>query len=255
MVEHPAATIEQATAALKDVKKLTTNGYKGNKPLYYVADEFSYMAERTWSQLESRFTGFRLWGKMREICIDFRDAAREANVGVIVNTWVAGPVTKSSGKFVRGGPQLPSDMPEKFPAIADGLILAEYDIARSPWPWRYRTTGDANWGMKWRDARVPSHAPMNLGEMLRFSGYKAPRPAVMAWAEETVETIAQHLLGVPLQQHAAICEDAYQLLRKQYDPRHAKWAVIDARDRALLHSAQARQWATFAPPTASLATL
>jgi len=258
LAEYPVRTIEDATRALVDLRKLIQSGQAKKMkhvPQWFVADEFSYMADRTWAGLEKRLTGFRLWGKMREVCIEFRDAARECGIGVIVNCWEQGPTTKSTGKFIRGGPQLPSDLPEKFPGIADWIFMVEHDTARTPWPWRYRTKGDANWALKCRDHNLPGQAPMNLGECLRHVGYAAPRPDHLPWMEETVEALAVTLIPRPKGDYAAVCEDAYTLLVGNFDPRHAKWAVTDARDRALLRTAHAQSWATFSSAPTALLTL
>jgi len=246
MAEYPAKTVEEATKALMQIRKVVANGAK-RKPLYYVADEFSYMAERTWSALETRINGYRLWGMMRKIVIDFRDAAREAGVGIIVNCWDQGPTTKSSGKFVRGGPKLPSDLPEQFPGIADFIFLCEHDATVQPWPWRYRTRGDQNWALKDRSHTTPSPAPMNLGEVLRASGYDVPYPVPMQALEGSIDGLAQHLGMVDPSQVMPVCEQAYQIIVNQgTDPRYAKWAVSDARARAALRQSHTLRWASFA---------
>ena len=257
MSEYPAKTIEDATKALLEIKNLRSNGYKGTKLKWYVADEFSYMADRTWTALEQRLSGFRLWGVMRKVCLDFRDAAREAGVGVIANCWVADPVTKSSGKFVRGGPQLPSDLPEKFPGIADYIFMCVYDAAIQPWPWYYRTEGDNNWALKDRDHKTGGRAPMNLGEILRFAGYAAPYPPALQKIAPSIEALAGDIGPSPIAVSLPLCEDAYQLLIKHgVDPRHAKWAVGDALARAALRSRHSSMWATFAGTSQpTLATL
>jgi hypothetical protein len=254
LMEYPATTIEEATKHLRELGKAIAVGGKKMPvvPQWYVADEFSYMADRTWNRLEKRISGFALWGKMRDVCIEFRDAARESGIGVIASCWDQGPVTKSSGKFIRGGPQLPSDLPEKFPGIADYIFQAQHDVSRTPWPWRYRTRGDANWALKDRDHKTPMYAPMNLGEILRFAGYTLPRPAHVPWMDDVVEELAGHFSAVAAGQHGQLAEEAYQmLLGYGHDPRHVKWAVTDARDRALLRVAHAQSWAHFtAAPSA-----
>ena len=259
LAEHRVQTIEEATQALRTLTAALANGAAKKMPRvprWFVADEFSYMADRTWANLEKRLNGFKLWGKMREVCIEFRDAARGAGVGVICNAWVQGPTTKSSGKFIRGGPLLPSDMPEKFPGIADWIFMAEYDASRTPWPWRYRTQGDANWALKCRDHNVPHYAPMNLGELLRHTGYAIDRPDALAWMEPVVVDVSAHLLATPPAGHSAVCESVYaDLLTRGTDPRHAKWCVTDARDRALINAASNERWSSFGAAAAATATL
>jgi hypothetical protein len=72
----PAVTIEDATKLIKDV---------AGKYDWLVIDDFSFMAEQTFSRLERKFTGFKMWGKLRDAALEFRDTARFSKVSVVMN--------------------------------------------------------------------------------------------------------------------------------------------------------------------------
>jgi hypothetical protein len=246
MAEIRCSTIEEGTKALTNLRRSLANGYRGKKPQWFVADEFSYMAARTAAALERRLKGFKFHAVLKQTVMDFRDAARSAGIGVICNCWDQPPKTTSSGKFVRGGPRLPSDLPEQFPGIADYVFLAKHDIAQVPWPWAYRTIGDQNWALKNRDHNTPPMAPMNLGVILRDAGYACPYPPAMERIRTNIEYATSAFLqpGINV---GALCEEFYALLLGAgIDPRVAKWAVTDARDAAVLQAARTNRWSTFA---------
>ncbi len=71
-----ARTIQEATALIQKESK----NYKA-----VVIDDFSHIAEQTFNTLEKKFSGFRLWGELRDEALAFRDAARYAGVDVILN--------------------------------------------------------------------------------------------------------------------------------------------------------------------------
>lgn len=235
-MEYRAPTIEDAIKGLTEIKRIAG---KKNAPTWYVADEFSYMAERTAIRLERKHSGYKFWGKLRDVCINFRDAARDAGVGVIVNCWDQPPQTKASGKFVRGGPRLPGDMPEQFPGIADYVFLAAHDMSCIPWPWSYRTRGDTQWALKDRTDQTPDPSPMNLGAILRFSGYTLNYPEAMRSLEPVVSELAASYAGMDTGAALAHAQGFYpQLINAGVDPRYAKWALTDARDRGALMRAR-----------------
>ena len=53
-------TIEEATKLIKDVS---------GKFDWLVIDDFSFMAEQTFSRLEKKLSGFKLWGKLRDVAL------------------------------------------------------------------------------------------------------------------------------------------------------------------------------------------
>ena len=69
-------TIEGATKLIKEV---------AGKFDWLVIDDFSFMAEQTFSRLERKYSGFKVWGALRDVALEFRDTARYAKVSVVMN--------------------------------------------------------------------------------------------------------------------------------------------------------------------------
>jgi len=232
-------TIDAATKAIEAAAKAKTVDA-------IVVDDFSFLAEHTFNLLENKFSGYKLWGKLREYVLDFRAAARYAGIHVVINCWEQVPMTKPDGTRIRGGPKLSGDLPEQLPAMADLVLRATFDPTRRPWGAVYRCDGGLDWTGKDRDAGTPSPAPLNLGEILRMNGYNISRLPSLPWQEEVVAGVAAKLLEGQPEGDAAILEAFYtDLVGKGIDPRHARWTIRDAWDRATLRRAKATRWATF----------
>lgn len=248
MAEQDCDSIEGMIALIDQIKAFNASAAGKKKPVkWFVADEFSHAAERTFQVLERKVSGHKLWGEMRRIALAFRDAARSAQIGVVVNAWEQGPQTKANGKFIRGGPRLPSDLPEHFPGIADCIVMAEHNADAYPFPWVYRTQGDANWALKNRDATTPNIAPLNIGEILRAGGYSVPYPVGLQPYDPWVSARATIFAGIPVPQWRQACEISFQeLLAERLDTRRAKWLVYDAYARAYLRVAAAQRQSTYA---------
>ena len=248
MAEVECETVESMIAQIEVVKTFNASPAGKKNPVnWFVADEFSHAAERTFQQLERKVSGHKLWGEMRRIALAFRDAARSAQIGIVVNAWDQGPQTKANGKFIRGGPRLPSDLPEHFPGIADCIVMAEHNADAYPFPWVYRTQGDANWALKNRDATTPNIAPLNIGEILRAGGYSVPYPPGLQPHAPWVETRAVAFTNIPVAQWRQACELSFQeLLAAGLDVCRAKWLVYDAYARAYLRVAAAQRRSTYA---------
>ena len=212
-----------------------------------VVDDFSFVMDRTIVDLERRYTGFKLWGRLRELVLAFRAAARYSKIHVILNCWEQPPKTTPAGAYVRGGPRLTGDLPEQLPAMCDLVLRARFDATRKPWGGIYVCGGSSEWVGKDRDDGTPSPAPMNLGEIMRLNGYTLSRHRdVAGWQEAAVEAVASQLVASSEAQEIAIVEDSYSTLLGQGIPAHfARWTLRDARDRAALRRARAAKLATF----------
>jgi len=236
---YDCSTIEAATKAIEAAAKTKTVDA-------VIVDDFSFMAEFTFSQLENKFSGYKLWGKLREQIIDFRAAARYAGIHVFVNCWEQMPVTKPDGTRVRGGPKLSGDLPEQLPAMCDLVLRATFDQTAKPWGAIYKVDGGVDWTGKDRDAGTPSPAPLNLGEILRLNGYTISRRPELGWQEEVVEQIASSMTTAGSEHDREHLEGAYKaLIAKGIDPRHVRWTIRDAWDRTTLRRAKAQRWSTF----------
>lgn len=224
-------TIEEATAIIEKV---------GNSKKYktVVIDDFSFMAEQTFSALEAnpKYKGFALWGKMRDIALEFRDRSRYAGVNVVLNCWEQPPKMRENGQMVRGGPQLSGKLPEQIPALCDLVLRATHDKKRKPWGAVYRCNPDPSYVMKDRFhiAAQIDPAPMNLAELLRASGIQIDRHPDIKDQEATVQKIAENFSG-KVSDDAPLANDIYtSLLGKGMPPAHAKWTLRDALDRAVI---------------------
>lgn len=214
-----------------------------------VIDEFSFLAEQTFSALEKKHSGFRLWGELRDAALRFRDTSRYSGVNVILACWEQPPKIKHDGSRVRGGPLLSGKLPEQIPALCDVVLRAMHDTAARPWPAVYRCAADPNYVMKDRfdTASVADPAPLNLAEILRASGLMVPRHPDLAKQEEEVEIVASHLTG-DVKGDTEQANTIYASLVKAGQPVSvARWTLRDALDRAVLRRAKLASQSVFLP--------
>jgi len=225
------ATIEQATDVIEALGAEKTFDT-------VVIDDFSFMAEQTFSELEAskKYTGFKLWGRMRDIALAFRDKSRYSGVNVILNCWEQSPKKRKDGQAVRGGPQLSGKLPESIPALCDLVLRATYEQRRKPWPAVYRCAPDPSYVMKDRFniATLCDPAPMNLAELLRASGLIIPR--LVEGQEEQVQIISKELSGKPKDDATQVNEVYASLIKSGVSPEVARWTLRDAVDRAVIRS-------------------
>ena len=169
-----------------------------------------------------------------------RDAARTAmakGTHVIFNCHETPPKT-SSGKYVRGGPKLPGQLPEQFSAFADVVARAQFDSTAAPWKYVLRTGPDAEFVSGDRLAVFPDPAPMNLAEALRCAGYDFPRPKGLEWQEKIVDQLSKKLLDGSLLEWRQVLKPAAEKLRSKYPLPHIRWAMQDSLHRAILLNAR-----------------
>lgn len=226
-----ADNIEQAA-------KIVSN--KAGKVPTIVVDDFSLLVEQTISQLETKHSFGEMWRKLRRHVLDIRDASRSATqkgTHVIFNCHEAPPKT-SSGKYVRGGPQMPGQLPEQFSAFADIVTKVEFNATASPWKYLLRTGPSSEYIAGDRLAIFPDPAPMNLAEALRLSGYDIPRPKELAWQEKIVAALSNKILQAGLEEWREILRPASQKLCTKYPLPHVRWTLQDALHRAILTNAR-----------------
>ena len=223
-----------------------------------VVDDFSLLSDTTFSRLEKKLSGFKLWGALRDLIIELRDMGRRKGIHMIFNAHESGTRTYQ-GRFIRGGPKLPGGLPEDFPAACDMVLRAvEHPDRRLGWRAAYQCsntrsdfiTGD-------RHKKAYDMCPMNLGELLRSAGFVLPRLPGMEWSNDVVEALAEALIpqflkGDPMQ------EEAQQLLRVaavQIEAKYTKdkrlvgWVIRDSIDRAMIRIAHTQMaYSTFFTP-------
>lgn len=228
-----ASIIDDATKFLEKLAKVKDHDFDA-----VVVDDFSFLAEQQFAEYDKRYSGFTLWGKLRDSALAFRNAARYANVHVILNCWEQAPKMKQDGTRVRGGPMLSGKLPEQIPAMCDMVFRCAHEPMRKPWPGVYHCKYSTDYVMKDRfNIATRLHpAPMNLAEILRAAGYEVARHNDLAWQEDIVAKVCALLMdGGPV---AETINSAYtELLRAGVTPAASRWTMRDALDRSVIQRA------------------
>lgn len=231
-------TIQDATNLIQQISKEKKRKYNA-----IVVDDLSLMADRTWAEAEKKFSGHPLWGEIRRQLLNFRDAARDAGLHILMTAHERNPHNDDKKGFVRGGPMLPGTMPEDMPKACDTVFRVGKEDAFPMWPFVYHCDETSTqYVQKDRHGLTPKVAPMNVGEILRVGYGQSQWPILRAvgleWMEESVEKLANafagHLPHTP--EHAELRRKAMEqlLAKKTKDTRHVYWVIRDATARALL---------------------
>ena len=213
-----------------------------------VIDDLSVLAQATVSRLETGewinpktgkkgavFSNWKLWGKISELFLAVRTAARRSRMHVFFTCHER--ISKNvSGTFVRGGPDLPGQLPEKFPAIADVVARTKYDPTRQgPWPYVMSCGPDPQWILGDREDLVGAASPLNLRELLIAAGHDLPRPKELHWMDAAVEMVSEVFTTEAYS--PAIAQEAQQIVMDLQDcADSARYAACEPR----LHSGPAR---------------
>lgn len=238
----PVGSIGDVLAVMQDLATKREAAEKAKKPWVppfdaILVDDLSFLAEQTLAHLENvrKLSGFKLWDALRDDILSFRDLARFAGVHVIVNAWEQVPQVKADGTRVLGGPMLSGKLPEKMPAMCDLVLRMRYEPARKPWPAVFECHPDGAYVMKDRFTVVPDVCPPNLGEILRFAGYKLARHPSLPWQEDAVEQIAQQFWPLEVPARSAEANRLVgDLIAKGVSPSAARMTLVDAIDRVTL---------------------
>jgi hypothetical protein len=233
-----AANIMEATALVKKYAH-------GSKYDAVIVDDFSLLAESTIAVLEKKLSGFKLWGALRDVVLDFRDTARHAGLHVVLTAHESTPRTVS-GSFIRGGPRLPGRLPEDLPTACDVVLRASFDNTRRGWHACYRCTiDDPSWVTKDRHGVTPDRAPMNVAEILRMAGYEIRRAPSLDWQEQLIGVLAKAMVESPKDEEALVQEAIALGREKTQNDLHIRWMLRDALDRAALLRAQSNPFAMY----------
>jgi hypothetical protein len=228
----PGANIKTIPEAIKVLQIFGKEG----KYKTLVIDDFSFMAEQTFSWLEAKkMTGFKLWGEMRDLAIEFRNESRYSGMNVVLNCWEQPPKVTPEGAKIRGGPMLPGKLPEQIPALCDIVLRAMPDSKRQPHPVVYRCMPDPSYSMKDRNSiadRVDP-APMNIGEILRAGGEDLG-PRRWPEQEDQVEKFSQLFTGVVAEDKEKANQTFRALRSAGMSIHQTRWTIRDALDRALI---------------------
>jgi len=228
------STIAQATTLIEDASK---------KYRFVVIDDFSFMAEQSFSVLEAKFSGsnnpYKVWGKLRDEVLAFRDKSRYCGVNVAITCWEQPPKKNAKGAAIRGGPKLSGNLPEAVPALCDVVARGVHEPKRRPWPAVYRCFLDGSWTLKDRFDIITrcDPAPMNMGELLRAAGHDIPRHPDMTKQEDRVESISAAFSGDDKADIEFANKIYQQLIEKGVSIPETRWTLRDAMDRATIHRA------------------
>jgi len=204
-----------------------------------VVDDFSLLTEVTVTALEKKHSFGEMWRNLRSQVLFMRDSARYATskgTHVFFNCHMAPPKT-SSGKYVRGGPKLPGQLPEQFASFADVVAKVEYEETAAPWKYVFRTGPNPEYVSGDRLDIFPDPAPMNLGEAMRASGYELARPKGLEWMEDIAEKSSQLVLEKGVENWRDTLKKVGEKLVGQKDLRHVRWVLQDSLHRAVIKNA------------------
>ena len=230
---------------LEGVEVLTANTVKGaadivrkegGKHPTIVIDDFSLLVEQTVIGLENTCGFGEMWRNLRGQVLDMREAARTATdkgTHVIFNCHETPPKT-SSGKFVRGGPKMPGQLPEQFSAFADVVARVEFDETAAPWKYVLRTSPQSQYISGDRLDIFPDASPMNLAEAFRCAGYDLPRPKDLGWQEKVVAQLSAKILEDGVENWRDVLRSAAEKLQGKYPLPHIRWALQDSLHRAVI---------------------
>lgn len=243
----PAKIVPEAIAHIEAIVK------KGGTPSV-VIDDFSLMVEATINEYESTKGRAGMWSALTRDVLACRDAARAATsqgMIVIFNCHEQPPRT-SSGKFVRGGPALPGQLPEKFSGMVDVIGRAVFEPTAAPWKYQLCFKPQADYVSGDRLSVFPGMAPMNIAEGLRAAGYHIPYPNGLEWIDGVAEKLSKKILEVGIEKWSDVLQGAAEKLKGKQKLPHIRWALQDGLHRATIqHYKEVDALRAFAAPAES----
>ena len=225
----PARTVPEAIAHIETVVK------KGGVPSI-VIDDFSLMVEATINEYEGTKGRAGMWSALTKDVLSARDAARAATAQgtVVIFNCHEQPPRTSSGKFVRGGPSLPGQLPEKFSGMVDVIGRAMFEPTAAPWKYQLCFEPQADYVSGDRLSVFPGRAPMNVAEGLRAAGYVVPYPKGLDWIDGVAEKLSKKILEVGIENWSDVLREAAEKLRGKRELPHIRWALQDGLHRATI---------------------
>jgi len=231
---RPARIVPDATAQIRSLKSQSVPAI--------VIDDFSLIVESTINEYESSKGRASMWSSLTRDVLEIRDAAREATERgcVVIFNCHEQPPRTSSGKFIRGGPALPGQLPEKFSGMVDVISRVMYEPTAAPWKYQLCFEPQADYVCGDRLGVFPGMSPMNIAEGLRQAGYDVPYPQGLEWAPPVVEKIASRILEAGMESWPEILQGSFEKLRaeKKCSPAHLRWILQDALHQAVIRNHQ-----------------
>jgi hypothetical protein len=136
------------------------------------------------------------------------------------------PERTSSGKYVRGGPQLPGQAPEGFSGSIDVVLRGVSDETMQPWPFVVWSRSRKSWVAGDRLAIFPDMGPLNVAQGLRCSGIDIPYPE--PWMHKAVAQWSEAIKEAGVSEWKGVARTAFTKFAGKFDARYLKWAAIDA---------------------------
>ncbi|MCW4027955.1 MAG: ATP-binding protein [Candidatus Bathyarchaeota archaeon] len=224
IVPDITSAIEKITASTKKIPSI-------------VVDDFSLIVETTINEYEKTKGRAGMWSALTRDVLAARDAARVATsqgIIVIFNCHEQPPRT-SSGKFIRGGPSLPGQLPEKFSGMVDVIGRAMYEPTASPWRYQLCFEPQPDYVSGDRLSVFPGKSPMNIAEGLRAAGFSVPYPKGLDWIDSEAGKISSEILIKGIENWGEVLEAAVERLKMAgKETPHVRWALQDGLHRATI---------------------
>lgn len=205
-----------------------------------IVDDLSLIADAELELCRRRASGFQAFDLFNKRVYELRDASRSAGCHVFFTAHEGAPreVKKdNNSRYIPGSPLMPGwQIPEKLPAMADVVARVVHDPTAKGWDFSYEVGPDQNYVTGDRLDIFPPRFPMNLREAMIAAGYDLPRPEALRWMDEHVDEAADRLQEESAKKKPdtrAVLTDLCDSMDDR-DPRHVRWVLTDAMDRATL---------------------
>ncbi len=225
----PARTVPEA---ITQIEKAVN---KGGVPSI-VIDDFSLIVETTINEYESTKGRSSMWSALTRDVLAARDAARAATAqgSIVIFNCHEQPPRTSSGKFIRGGPALPGQLPEKFSGMVDVIGRAMFEASAAPWKYQLCFEPLPDYVSGDRLSVFPGKAPMNIAEGLRAAGYVVPYPKGLEWIDKVAQGVSEKILEAGIENWPEVIQAASQKLIGKRKLPHIRWALQDGLHRATI---------------------
>jgi len=216
-----------------------------------VIDDFSLIVESTINKYESSKGRAGMWSALTRDVLAARDAARAATAQgtVVIFNCHEQPPRQSSGKFVRGGPSLPGQLPEKFSGMVDVIGRAMYEPTAAPWKYQLCFRPQPDYMSGDRLSVFPGMSPMNIAEGLRAAGYQIAYPKGLEWIDDVAQKVSDKILEQGIEDWPEVLQKVSAQLKDKKRLEHLRWALQDGLHRAILrHYAEVEALRAFSMP-------
>lgn len=228
---------------MKSIKEIV-NGIKANHRTAsaIIVDDLSVIGKTELQACRKTHKGWSAYDAFNLRMYELKDVARSAQCPVIFTMHQQAPktVTSDAGnkRLIPGAPLIPGwQLPEELPQMTDFLAHVVYDSNVVGWPYVLQTGPDDAYLTKDRLNISPPRFSMCLRPMLQLAGYDVQLPKDLQWIEPLVEKLATKLQPLLKETNADALQQflaGVSVKLKSHDPRHIRWVLMDAIDRAYL---------------------